>query len=76
VFEPLTNGASPVQIGALIETLDGAQVLPGSNGRLVLIRFWADEAAVYATPGATFRLWYGGYVGDGVVDHLVKEVGE
>jgi len=33
----------------------------------VIIRFWADEAAIYAVPGAAFTLWYGRPVGIGVV---------
>jgi hypothetical protein len=40
----------------------------------VIIRFWTDEAGVYATPGAAFTLWYGRAVGKGVVTRLAEEV--
>jgi hypothetical protein len=39
----------------------------------VVIRFWADEAAVYATPGASFTLWCGRVVGTGAVTRVVDE---
>ena len=39
----------------------------------MIIRFWADEAVVYATPGAAFTLWYGRPVGRGVVTRMADE---
>jgi len=42
----------------------------------VRLHFWADEATIYATPGATFKIWYGLVVGEGVVDRIVDEVAD
>jgi hypothetical protein len=39
----------------------------------VIVRFWADEAAVYAIPGAAFTLWYGRDIGTGVVTRIAAE---
>jgi hypothetical protein len=39
--------------------------------------FWADEAQVYATPGAKFVLWYAGRtVGHGEVLRVVDEIAD
>jgi hypothetical protein len=47
--------------------------VPGSAGVTATLRFWVDEAAIYAVPGVTFTLWYGRPVGKGVVVRLVDE---
>jgi hypothetical protein len=74
VFPSLEHAAEEVQIGAVIDVIDGPALVPGRDEVPVVIRFWADEAAVYATPGAAFTLWYGGTVGNGVVTRVADEV--
>jgi len=49
--------------GAVIDALD---VAPDGQLRAELW-FWYDGAAIYATQGARFEVWYGHTVGDGVV---------
>jgi hypothetical protein len=63
-----------VKIGAVIDVIDGSALVPGTGGVPVIIRFWADEAGVYATPGVAFTLWYGRAGGGGVVTRLADEV--
>ncbi len=75
VFPPLEQTGGDVRIGAVIDVADGGALVPGAEEVPVVIRFWADEAAVYATPGATFALWYGRAVGEGVVMRLADEAG-
>jgi hypothetical protein len=75
-FSSLSEQDGTVQIGAVIDRLDGRALEPGAVDVPVRLRFWAGEAAVYATPGTTFQLWYGGVVGDGVVDRIVDEVAD
>ncbi len=74
VFPSLERQGEEVKIGALIDVIDGSALVPGTDGVPVIIRFWADEAAVYATTGAAFTLWYGRAVGKGVVTRLADEV--
>ena len=62
-----------MKIGAVIDVLDGAALVPGADEVPVIIRFWADEAAVRATPGASFTLWYGRAVGTCVVTRIASE---
>lgn len=66
--------AEDVKIGAVIDVIGGAALVPGSAEVPVILRFWADEAAVYATPGVSFTLWYGRAVGTGVVTRIADEV--
>lgn len=74
VFPSLEDAAEEVQIGAVIDVVGEPALVPGRDEVPVVIQFWADEAAVYATPGAAFTLWYGGTVGSGVVTRVADEV--
>lgn len=74
VFPSLEDSGGEVKIGAVIETINGAALVPGADEVPVIIRFWADEAAVYATPGTAFTLWYSRVVGKGVVTRIADEV--
>lgn len=72
VFDGLGGDPEPAAFGAVIErVLDGGA--PGGPLRAVA-RFWADLAAIYATPGTTCALWLGRTVGRGVVRALPPEV--
>jgi hypothetical protein len=73
VFSSLEAPDEEVKFGAVIDVTDGPALVPGADQVPVIIRFWADEAAVYATPGAAFTLWYGGLVGQGVVTERADE---
>lgn len=73
-FAPLGGQEGPMQIGAVIERLEGSILEPGVVDATVRLRFWADEAGVYATPGTTFELWHGRVVGSGRVTRIVDEV--
>ncbi|SRR6266446_5698264 len=73
VFPSLEDPASEVKIGAVIEVIGGPALVPGTEEVPVIMRFWADEAAVYATPGAAFTLWYGRPVGTGMVTRVADE---
>jgi hypothetical protein len=59
----------------VIDVIGSPALIPGAAEVPVVIRFWADEAAVYAMPGAPFTLWYGRAVGTGVVTRIVDEAG-
>ena len=72
-FAPLEHLGEDVKIGAVIDVMGGPALVPGAGDIPVIISFWADEAAVYATPGATFAIWYGRAVGEGVVMRLADE---
>lgn len=74
VFPSLEDPGREFQIGAVIDVIDGPALVPGADEVPVIVRFWADEAAVYATPGAVFTLWYGRPVGRGVVTRMADEV--
>lgn len=66
---PSLDDESPgdVQIGGLLAASDSDSLRPGDTVR-VEIDFWAEIGRVYATPGATFSLWYAGRaIGSGVV---------
>lgn len=73
VFPSVHHPGGEVKIGAVIDVLDGPALIPGADEVRVVIRFWADEAEVYAVPGASFRLWYGRVVGAGVVTRIADE---
>lgn len=65
VFKRLGEDEEPIGFGAVVE-----EVLQGGNpgGELrAVVRFWADLAEVYATPGTEFDLWLGRIVGHGEV---------
>jgi hypothetical protein len=72
-FAPDEPGGEDVKVGAVIDVVGGLGLVPGSAEVPVTLRFWADEAAVYATPGVSFTLWYGRAVGTGVVTRVVDE---
>ena len=69
-FPPIEEPGAEVKYGAVIDTADGSALIPGTAGIPVTVRFWADEAAIYAVPGAAFTLWYGRPVGTGAVTWL------
>jgi hypothetical protein len=73
VFRSLEDPGGDAKIGAVIDVVDMPALVPGTDEVPVVIRFWADEAAVYATPGAAFTLWYRRPVGRGVVTRIVDE---
>ena len=76
-FSSLEDPDQQITMGAAIDTLDGTALKPGIDGVLVRLWFWADEAQVYATPGARFVLWYAGRaVGHGEVVRVVDEVAD
>ncbi len=65
VFERLGADEESMGFGALFEqVLEGGA--PGDEVQAV-VRFWADLAQVYATPGTEFDLWLGRVVGHGTV---------
>jgi hypothetical protein len=74
VFPSLEHPAEEVKIGAVIDVIDGPALVPGTDDVPVILRFWADEASVYATPGTRFTLWYGRAVGEGVITRVADEV--
>ncbi len=74
-FSPLQPSGGEVKFGAVIDVADGSALVPGAAQVPVTIRFWADEAAVYATPGTAFTLWYGRVVGEGMVTGIADDAG-
>jgi hypothetical protein len=74
VFPSLEEPGGEVKIGAVIDVVNGSELVPGTDEVPVIISFWADEAAVYATPGAAFIIWYGRIIGHGVVTQMADEV--
>lgn len=75
-FQSFESHDEQVQIGAVIIVMDANKLEPGVMDARVRLHFWADEATIYATPGATFKIWYGLVVGEGVVDRIVDEVAD
>jgi len=73
-FLSLESRDEQVRIGAVIDVMDAKSLEPGTLETLARIHFWTDEAAIYATPGATFKIWYGRVVGEGVVERIVDDV--
>jgi len=68
LFDRLGEDEEPMGFGAVVEeVLEG-----GSPGEVFLgvVRFWADLADVYATPGTEFDVWLGRVVGHGRVLEL------
>ena len=60
-----------VEFGAMIDMVDKCAQQSRRDDIPVRIRFWVDEAAIHATPGERFTIWYGKDVGDGVVERVV-----
>jgi hypothetical protein len=76
-FRSLEDPDQQTTMGAVIDTPDGSAIEPGITGVIVHLWFWADEAQVYATPGATFLLWYAGQaIGHGEVLRVIDEVAD
>ncbi len=75
VFPSLEDPAGEAKTGSVIDVIGGPALVPGTDEVPVIVWFWADEAEVYAMPGAAFTLWYGRAVGTGVVTRIVDEVG-
>jgi hypothetical protein len=66
-FPALEDGQSDtVTLGAILTPQDGSRLAAGEKLDAELV-FWADEARIFATPGASFDLWYGRLVGSGIV---------
>ena len=73
VFSSLESSGEEVKFGAVIDVAAGSALVPGADQVPVIIRFWADQAAVYATPGTVFTLWHGRLVGKGAVTGIMDE---
>ena len=75
-FPPAEPGGESVTLGAVLTPHGGVQVLAAGHEIHVDVLFWADEARVYATVGASFDIWYGRLVGSGVIlNHVDEPVG-
>jgi hypothetical protein len=70
VFPALGEDDEPVRFGAFVEHVDDGE--PGRRCAAQLL-FWDDLAEVYASPGATFDVWYSRIVGRGVVRSIVSD---
>jgi hypothetical protein len=66
-FPAAASGPDPILVGAVLTNCAGQEFEPGSSDVEVDAWFWVDVARLYATPGATFTLWYGRPVGRGIV---------
>lgn len=64
----------PLQFGATIATHTGGPLIPGAADPRAIVEFLADEAAIYASPGSRFDLWYGGSIGSGTVIDIVGDL--
>jgi len=62
-----------VTVGAVIEPVAASSLDPGARDLDVWLTFWADEAEIFATPGAPFELRYGRPVGDGTIYEVIKD---
>jgi hypothetical protein len=73
------DGAGParaVTLGAVITSRGAAALAPGKNLEAQVL-FWAGEASIHATVGASFELCYGGrIVGHGIVISEPSKDGE
>lgn len=56
------------QLGAIVIADDGTDLQSGLSDVPVTLQFWADEASHYASPGSRFHVWYGAYIGQGVIE--------
>lgn len=71
LFEPLDDGEQPNGFGGVVEeVIEGGA--PGGD-LTAIVRFWAELAEVYATPGTQFDLWLGRVVGHGVVKEVLPD---
>ena len=61
-----------VTLGAVITPRAATELAPGEKLDAEVL-FWADEARIHATVGASFDLWYGRVVGHGTV---ISEAGD
>lgn len=60
-----------MKLGALIVSSTGQDFEPGSTQTAVRMEFWADDPWTdVVVPGATFKIWYGGDIGHGIIDAL------
>jgi hypothetical protein len=75
-FSALGEREGTVQIGAIIDVVGGSALEPGTVDATVRVRFWAAEAAIYATPGAVFELWHLRVIGRGVVERIVDDIAD
>jgi hypothetical protein len=64
---------SVVDIGAVVAPSDGSSLRPGASDIDVDLIFWADEAEVFVSAGASFELWYGGIVGSGEIREVTRD---
>ena|SRR5437588_12307644 len=68
VVFPSEEDGSPLHFTNAMTLSDSQSVGPGDAGRRAVIEFLAaDEARIYAIPGATFAIWHGRNVGSGRV---------
>jgi hypothetical protein len=74
-FAHADGQSEPVTLGAVITPRAAAELAPGDKLD-ALVLFWADEARIHATPGASFDLWYGRVVGHGTVISEASADGE
>jgi hypothetical protein len=58
--------SAAVTLGAVITPRAATELAPGEKVDAQVL-FWADEARIHATVGASFDLWYGRVVGCGTV---------
>ena len=61
-----------VTLGAVVTPRAATELAPGEKLDAQVL-FWADEARIHATVGASFDLWYGRVVGHGTV---ISEAGD
>ncbi len=66
-FASLETAGRDEGFGAVVEHVE-----PAKAGHTVQLWFWADLAAVYATPGVPFKIWYEGVAGHGSVLRIVE----
>ena len=62
-----------VSIGAVIVPMGDLTLCPGDQDLEVELTFWSDEAEVFVTVGASFELWYGRPVGDGMIRAVLRD---
>jgi hypothetical protein len=63
-----TDGGARLSIGAAVRLLDRAELCPGESA-IVRFYFWAPEGLeeIDVSPGVTFGLWEGRFVGEGTI---------
>lgn len=71
VFPAADEDEEPICFGAVVEQTEGGRAGHPFTAQLF---FWADEAEVYASPGAEFDIWYSRVVGHGTVKDIVSEL--